>query len=75
LPGAVWSIDRVCRVTPLDPDFALFVGPQRIFGRYAVRRCSLINYVVIATRSDWQEEGWMVPSTVEEMTSEFSDST
>ena len=57
----------------IDPDFALYAGPGRIVGRYALRRRGLMNYVAIATRKDWREEGWTVRSEVAEVASEFQD--
>ena len=57
----------------VDPDFALYVGPGKIFGRYAVRQHSLMNYVAISTKEDWREEGWSVRSEVAEVASEFGD--
>ena len=57
----------------LDPDFALYAGPGRIVARYALRQRALMNYVAIATREDWREEGWAVRSGVAEVASEFGD--
>ena len=57
----------------IDPDFALYAGPGRIVGRYALRQRGLMNYVAISTREDWREEGWTVRSEVAEVASEFRD--
>ena len=57
----------------LDPDFALYPGPGRMFGRYAVRQRSLMNYVAVSTRADWRAEGWSVRSEVAEVAAEFQD--
>lgn len=57
----------------IDPDFGLYAGPGKIFGRYAVRRRSLLNYVAMATSDDWREEGWSVRSEVAEVMAEFGD--
>lgn len=57
----------------IDPDFALYAGPGKIVGRYALRQRRLMNYVAIATREDWREEGWTVRSEVAEVASEFQD--
>lgn len=57
----------------IDPDFALYVGPQRMFGRYAVRQRSLINYVAIAIKPGWAGEGWSVKSEPGGVLSEFAD--
>ena len=57
----------------IDPDFALYAGPGKIVGRYALRSRSLMNYVAISTKDDWREEGWTVRSEVAEVASEFGD--
>ena len=41
--------------------------------RYPLRGGSLINFVAIARRTDWMEEGWSVRSTREEVLTEFAD--
>ena len=56
----------------IDPDFALYAGPGKMFARYGVRNQSLINYVAIAMKKDWQAEGWSVRSKVSEVAAEFA---
>ena len=41
--------------------------------RYPLRNRALINYVAIAQRDAWTEEGWSVRSGLEEVRREFSD--
>ena len=55
----------------VDPDFGLYIGPNRMVGRYAVRHRSLLNYVAMARKPDWCEEGWMVSAEVDEVLAEF----
>ncbi|MBT8445919.1 MAG: NAD(P)-binding protein [Gammaproteobacteria bacterium] len=55
----------------IDPDFGLYLGPNRMVGRYAVRHRSLLNYVAMARKPDWCEEGWMVSAEVDEVLAEF----
>lgn len=57
----------------LDPDFALYAGPGKLFGRYAVRNRSLVNYVAVATKKDWRGEGWSARAQVAEVAAEFAD--
>jgi salicylate hydroxylase len=56
----------------IDPDFALYLGQNRMIGRYALRNRSLINVVAITQQPDWSEEGWSIPADVEELYSEFA---
>jgi salicylate hydroxylase len=57
----------------LDPPLCMTVGPRRMLMRYPLRRGALINYVAIARRPAWMEEGWSVRSTVAEVLDEFAD--
>ncbi|MDX2221897.1 MAG: FAD-dependent monooxygenase [Rhodospirillaceae bacterium] len=52
---------------------AVSIGPGRIFTRYFVRHGALVNFVGIARTDKWQEEGWSIPATVEEMLSVYGD--
>ena len=56
---------------PLEPDFGLYVGPNKMVGRYGVRHRTLINFVAIARSENWTEEGWMVRATREEVLAEY----
>jgi salicylate hydroxylase len=49
------------------------MGPGRIFTRYFVRKRQLVNFVGIARTSEWKEEGWSIPATVDEMLSVYGD--
>lgn len=63
------------RVDPalIDPPLCMTVGPRRMFMRYPLRRGQLVNFVAIARRAAWTEEGWSVPATVQEVLDEFAD--
>ncbi|MBL8643583.1 MAG: FAD-dependent monooxygenase [Rhodospirillaceae bacterium] len=52
---------------------ATSMGPGRIFTRYFVRKRKLVNFVGIARTSEWKEEGWSIPATVDEMLSVYGD--
>lgn len=41
--------------------------------RYPLRGASWINFVAIAKRDAWMEEGWSVRSTLDELLTEFAD--
>lgn len=57
----------------LDPPLCMTVGPRRLLMRYPLRRGTLVNFVAIARREAWTEEGWSVRSTLEELLAEFAD--
>ena len=57
----------------IDPPLCMTVGPRRMFMRYPLRRGSVVNFVAIARRAAWTEEGWSVPATVQEVLAEFAD--
>jgi salicylate hydroxylase len=57
----------------LDPPLCMTVGPRRMLMRYPLRRGTLVNYVAIARRAAWTEEGWSVRATVREVLDEFAD--
>lgn len=57
----------------LQPASCVFVGPGHLVNRYPVRGGQLLNFVAFAERQSWTEEGWAIPSTVEELLEEFRD--
>ncbi len=57
----------------LDPPLCMTLGPRRMLMRYPLRRGSWINFVAIAKRDAWMEEGWSVSSTLDELLTEFAD--
>jgi salicylate hydroxylase len=57
----------------LDPPLCMTVGPRRMLMRYPLRKGAWINFVAVAKRSAWVEEGWSVRSTLDELLSEFAD--
>jgi salicylate hydroxylase len=65
-------IEKVSGVL-LDPPSGVFVGPGHMVNRYPVSRGTQLNFVAFAERSAWTEEGWSIPSTLEELLAEFAD--
>lgn len=57
----------------LDPPLCMTVGPRRMLMRYPLRRGAVVNYVAIARREAWMEEGWSVRSELREVLEEFAD--
>jgi salicylate hydroxylase len=55
----------------LDPPSGIFVGPGHLVNRYPVRSGKLLNFVAFAERTAWEEEGWSIRSTVDELVQEF----
>ncbi len=62
------------KLTPeiLTPSSCLSIGPQHSFTRYPVRAGALVNYVGLAERNDWHEEGWSIRSSIPELLAEFT---
>jgi salicylate hydroxylase len=56
-----------------DPPLCMVMGPRRLLMRYPLRNRSVINYVAIAHRSAWMEEGWSVRAELAEVQQEFHD--
>lgn len=57
----------------LEPPLCMTIGPRRMLMRYPLRGGTLVNFVAIARREAWAEEGWSVRSPPEELLAEFSD--
>jgi len=57
----------------LEPPLCMTVGPRRMLMRYPLRRGALVNFVAIARRAAWMEEGWSVRSELSELLEEFAD--
>lgn len=49
----------------------IHVGPQRLFMRYPVRGGALCNYAAFVELEGWEDEGWTIPSTIEELLGHF----
>ena len=46
--------------------FAMFVGVKRVMLHYPLRHRTIMNVISVAREPRWQEEGWIIPATVEE---------
>jgi salicylate hydroxylase len=62
---------RAERPTLLYPSSCISIGPRHSFTRYLIRGGSTVNYVGLAERDDWREEGWSIRSSVEELAREY----
>ena len=58
----------------VDSRFAdITIGPNANFTTYRVSHGRSLNVVALARTSAWQEEGWRIPATVEELQFHFRD--
>jgi salicylate hydroxylase len=51
---------------------AVYLGPDRVFNRYSLRRGALVNCVAIARTDAWRGEGWSTPATHEELLTHYA---
>ncbi len=58
-------------VQTLDP--GIWIGEKRLFMRYPIRGQELVNYVAFVNIEGWEDEGWAIPSTREELLSHYAD--
>ncbi|MFO1426007.1 MAG: FAD-dependent monooxygenase [Steroidobacteraceae bacterium] len=56
----------------IEPTSCLSTGPHHSFTRYLLRGGTLVNFVALAERDDWREEGWAIRATVEELLQEYA---
>lgn len=67
LPRAVLPAD----VQALPP--GIWIGEKRLFMRYPIRDGELVNYVAFVNIEGWEQEGWAIPSTREELLGHYAD--
>ncbi|MEM1261295.1 MAG: FAD-dependent monooxygenase [Pseudomonadota bacterium] len=58
---------------PLLDGSNVFVGPQRIFVRYPVRRGAVQNFVAFTREAEWAAEGWSQKGNRAALRSHFED--
>lgn len=51
---------------------AVAFGQGRHINRYLVRRGELLNFIAVAHRDNWEEEGWNIPAPLDEFLEEFA---
>lgn len=57
----------------VTPASGVAIAPRKAFTRYLVRNGEVINFVAFVRRDGWNEEGWSIPVTHEELMEEFGD--
>ncbi len=55
------------------PESGVAIAPRKAFTRYLVRDGKTINFVAFVRRDGWNEEGWSIPVTHDELMEEFGD--
>jgi salicylate hydroxylase len=53
------------------PSSCLSKGPDRSFARYLIRGGRALNFIGLAQRDGWSEEGWSIPASTEEVLAEY----
>jgi len=53
--------------------YAMFVGVNRALLHYPLRHRTIMNVISMAREPRWQDEGWMIPATIEEFSELHSD--
>ncbi len=51
----------------------IWIGERRLFMRYPMRGGSLINYAAFVNLDGWDQEGWAIPSTLDELMDHYHD--
>jgi salicylate hydroxylase len=51
----------------------IWIGEKRLFMRYPIRDWTLLNYAAFVNLEGWQEEGWAISSTIDELLGHYSD--
>ena len=51
----------------------IWIGEKRLFMRYPIRGKELVNYVAFVNIEGWEQEGWAIPSTREELLGHYAD--
>lgn len=46
---------------------SMYIGPDRLFLHYPLRKGRLMNVVAIARQPQWQQEGWTIPAKLDEL--------
>ena len=67
---ALIPMDRLSSIT-LEPRSGIFIGPGHMVNVYPVQQGRALNLVAFAERTEWAEEGWSIPSTIDELLAEF----
>ena len=62
------SVEAEARALPPG----IWIGERRLFMRYPMRGWSLLNYVAFVEMEGWEEEGWAIPSSNEELLGHYA---
>ncbi|MEE2704963.1 MAG: FAD-dependent monooxygenase [Pseudomonadota bacterium] len=64
--------DKLSKDT-VTPPSGVAIAPKKAFARYLIRKGNLVNFVAFVQRPGWNEEGWNIRVTHDELMSEFGD--
>jgi salicylate hydroxylase len=65
-------IERLPPDVATSPPSCLSTGADRSFARYLIRDGRLLNFVALAERDGWREEGWSIPASTDEVLEEYA---
>jgi salicylate hydroxylase len=57
----------------MEIPYAMFVRSNRALLHYPLRQRTVMNVVCLGREPKWQEEGWMIPATIDECIRLYSD--
>jgi salicylate hydroxylase len=69
--GVLTKADLPPHVQALDP--GIWIGEKRLFMRYPMRGGSLVNYAAFVNLAGWKQEGWAIPSSIDELLGHYAD--
>jgi salicylate hydroxylase len=64
-------VDQLPADVVKPPSSCLSTGRDRSFARYLIRDGRFLNFVALAERDGWREEGWSIPASKDEMLEEY----
>jgi salicylate hydroxylase len=70
--GVVPAASLPAEVQALPP--GIWIGEKRLFMRYPIRDWALVNYAAFVNLEGWSEEGWAIPSTIDELLGHYAGS-
>ena len=69
---ALVPADRLSEELMAPPSCA-YIGPDRLFTRYFIRKGDIVNVVALARQPGWEEEGWTIHAEISEFLDLYHD--
>ncbi len=57
----------------MEPPSCAYIGPDRLFTRYFIRKGTVVNVVALARQPGWEEEGWTIHAEIDEFLDLYHD--